>query len=109
MEFSKIHNVSNRQLLLILYARFIMIIVCIQYIFSPARRIIKKYREMELSMIKVVRYLMKNISKLIQIVKAIERYKDKLSYHLKALAKYCSYEKRTRTNFEQEIEYLLFT
>ena len=104
MEFSKIHNVSKKQLSLILYARFIMIIIYIQYIFSPARMITKKQLKKELSMIKVVRYLIKNTSKIIQIVKAIEIYKDKLCYHLKALARYCSYDKRVRANFEQEFD-----
>jgi hypothetical protein len=104
MEFSKIHNVSKKQLSLILYARFIMIIIYIQYIFSPARMIIKKQLKKELSMIKVVRYLIKNTSKIIQIAKAIENYKDKLCYHLRALARYCSYDKRIRANFEQEFD-----
>jgi hypothetical protein len=104
MEFSKIHNVSKKQLSLILYARFIMIIIFIQYIFSPARMITKSHLKKALSMIKVVRYLIKNTSKIIQIVKAIENYKGKLCYHLKALARYCSYDKRLRTNFEQEFD-----
>jgi DDE family transposase len=104
MEFSKIHNVSQKQLSLILYARFIMVIIFIQYIFSPAVMIIKNHLKKALSMIKVVRYLIKNTSKIIQVVKAIENYKDKLCYHLKAMARYCSYDKRIRTNFEQEIE-----
>jgi hypothetical protein len=104
MEFSKIHNVSKKQLSFILYARFIMIIIYIQYIFSPASAIIKKQLKKELSMIKVVRYLVKNTSKIILIVKAIENYKDKLCYHLKALARYCSYDKRTRTNFDQDFD-----
>jgi hypothetical protein len=104
MDFSKVHNVSKRQLSLILYARFIMIIVCIQYIFSPARIIIKRQLKKELSMLKVVRYLIKNSSKIIQIVCAIRNYQDKLSYHLNALARYCSYDKRARKNFEQEFD-----
>jgi Transposase DDE domain len=104
MEFSKIHNVSKKQLSLILYARFIMIIVFIQYIFSPARMITKIQSKKGLSMIKVVRYLIKNTSKIIQIVKAIENYRDKLCHHLKALARYCSYDERLRTNFEQEFD-----
>jgi hypothetical protein len=104
MEFSKIHNVSQKQLSLILYARFIMIIIFIQYIFSPARMITKNHLKKALSMIKIVRYLVKNTSKIIQIVKAIENYKDKLCYHLKALARYCSYDKRLRTNFEQDFD-----
>ncbi len=104
MEFSKIHNVSQKQLSLILYARFIMIIIFIQYIFSPVRMITKGHFKRALSMTKVVRYLIKNTSKIIQIVKAIENYKDKLCYHLKALARYCSYDKRLRTNFEQDFD-----
>ena len=104
MEFSKIHNVSEKQLSLILYARFIMVIILIQYIFSPARMITKSHLKKALSMVKVVRYLIKNTSKIIQIVKAIENYKDKLCYHLKALARYCSYDKRLRTNFEQDFD-----
>ncbi|HEX2683734.1 MAG TPA: IS4 family transposase [Ferruginibacter sp.] len=104
MEFSKIHNVSKAQLLLILYARFAMIIIFIQNVFSPARIITKIHLKKVLSMIKVVRYLTKNTSKLIQIVKAIENYSDKLGYHLKALARYCSYDNRLRINFEQEFD-----
>lgn len=104
MEFSKIHNVSQKQLSLILYARFIMIIIFIQYIFSPVRVITKGHFKKALSMTKVVRYLIKNTSKIIQIVRAIENYKDKLCYHLKALARYCSYDKRLRTNYEQDFD-----
>ncbi len=104
MEFSKIHNVSHKQLSLVLYARFIMAIIFIQYIFSPAGMITKCHLKKALSMIKVVRYLIKNTSKIIQIVRAIENYKDKLCYHLRAIARYCSYDKRARTNFEQEFE-----
>jgi hypothetical protein len=70
MEFSKIHNVSKIQLSLILYAHFIMIIICIQPIFSPARIITKKLLKKDLSRIKVVRYLMKNTSKILLIAEA---------------------------------------
>ena len=104
MEFSKIHNVSKKQLSLILYARFIMIIIYIQYIFSPARMIIKKQLQKALSMIKVVHYLIKNTCKIILIAKAIENFKHKLCYHLNALARYCCYDKRARVNFEQECD-----
>jgi hypothetical protein len=108
MGFSKMHNVSKRQLSLILYARFIMIIICIQYIFSPARMKILKHIGKELSMIKVVRYLMKNQSKLIQCVNEIKEGQNKLCCHLKAMARYCTYEKRTRTNFEKDFEVIIW-
>ena len=104
MEFSKIHNVSQKQLSLIFYARFIMIVIFIQYVFSPARMITKTRLKKALSLIKVVRYLIKNTSKIVHIVNAIRNYKNKLCYHLKALARYCSYDNRLRYNFEQEFD-----
>ncbi|MBA7556770.1 hypothetical protein ES705_49489 [subsurface metagenome] len=42
MEFNKIHNVSKLQLIVLLLARFVMIIICFQLIFQPCRTIIKK-------------------------------------------------------------------
>ena len=59
-------------------------------------------------MIKVVRYLMKNTSKILLIVEAIENYKRRSAYHILALARYCSYEKRARLNFEQEFDAMHF-
>jgi hypothetical protein len=108
MEFSRIHNVSKLQLSFILYARFIMAIIYIQYVYSPARVIIKEQLESELSMMKVVRYLTKNTLKITQIIKAIESHSDKLSHHLHTLARYCSYDKRRRPNFEQEFDTAFF-
>jgi len=108
MEFSRIHNVSKSQLSFILYARFIMAIIYTQYVYSPARVIIKEQLESELSVMKVVRYLTKNTLKINQIIKAIESHSDKLSYHLHTLARYCSYDKRRRPNFEQEFDTAFF-
>jgi hypothetical protein len=102
MEFDKIHNVSKTQLSLILFARFIMIIICIQYIFSPAKIIIKKHLQKDLSLIKVVRCLIKNPSKI--IVTEVMTYRCRCSYHLTALARYCTYEKRNRANFAREFQ-----
>ena len=102
MEFTKIYNVSKTQLSIILSARFIMIIIWIQYLFLPARMIIKKHLKKDLSMIKVVRYLINNSSKIIAIVKELINYKRKYTYHLKALGRYCTYKKRKRMDFEQE-------
>ena len=102
MEFTKIHNVFQTQLSIILFARLIIIIICMQYIFSPARLIIKKHLKKDLSMIKVVRYLTKNQFKIIAIVRELIDYKEKCTYHLKALGRYCTHEKRKRMNFEQE-------
>ena len=106
MEFTKIHNVSKTQLSIILIARFIMIIICIQYIYAPAKKIIREL-DKYLSVIKLVRYLMKNSGKMLSIVVEILNFKDKINYHIKSLAKYCCYEKRKRKNFESDLDSIL--
>lgn len=107
MEFSKIHNVSQKQLSIILFARFIMIIICIQYIYAPARQIIRKL-DKYLSLIKLVRYLMKNPVKILQIVRGILNFKGKIDCQILSMAKYCCYEKRKRKNFESNLDQILF-
>jgi len=106
MEFSKIHNVSKTQLSIILFARFIMIIICIQYIYAPARKIIIQLHKC-LSVIKLVRYLMRNPGKILSIVLELVNFKGKVNYHISSLAKYCCYEKRNRKNFETHLDHIL--
>ena len=107
MEFSKIHNVSRTQLSIILFARFIMIIICIQYIYVPAKKIIRTLGKY-LSVLKLVRYLMKNPSKMLSIVLEISNFKAKIEYQILSLLKYCCYEKRKRKNFESDFD-LIFS
>lgn len=106
MEFSKIHTVSKTQLSMILFARFIMIIISMQYIYAPARRILKQLDKC-LSVIKVVRYLMKNPGKIKSLVLELLNFKEKVCYHLIALARYCCYEKRNRKHFNSELDHIL--
>lgn len=106
MEFSKIHNVSKTQLSIILFARFIMIIICIQYIYAPARKIISGFQKC-LSVMKLVRYLMRNPGKILSIVQELLSFKGMVSYHIMSIAKYCCYEKRKRKNFESELDQIL--
>ena len=63
MEFSKVHNVSEIQLQILLTARFIMIVIYMHKIFNPwSIRISRKYKR-EISMIKFIKYLNKNPEK----------------------------------------------
>ena len=106
MEFAKIHNVSKTQLSIILFARFIMIIICIQYIYAPARKIIRQL-DKRLSVMKLVRYLMRNPVKILMIVEEIQRFKARVNHHISSLAKYCCYETRKRKNFEFYLDHIL--
>lgn len=108
MAFSKIHTVSKNQLSIILYARFIMILICTQYIFAPAKKIVAEKLKKGLSMLKVIRYLMKNPAKIERLMTALKQNKDNLNFELRSLARYCSYEKRKRSNFEHELNTVIW-
>lgn len=102
--FGKIHNVSKIQLNVILMARFIMILICTQYIFTPCRIKIKKHFKKDLSLLKVIHYLIRNPDKIIQIITELIEDKPNPGINLIALASYCSYEKRNkRFNYEQNM------
>lgn len=108
MGFANIHNVSKSQLYILLYARFIMIIIAFQHIFKPCRKIIKKLLNKNISLFKVTQYLTKNPNRINKILKEICQYSTKLTPSIAALAKYCSYDKRKRLNFQQEIDLIFY-
>jgi len=106
MGFNKIHNVSKLQLIVLLLARFVMIIIYSQLIFKPCRTIIKKQLNKDLSLIKVAHYLTRNPNKIIDIIMELRLFSGNIEKSISALAKYCSYDKRKRLNFEQEMDIL---
>jgi hypothetical protein len=102
LQFAKLHNVSENQLRVILTARFIMIVICMQNIYNPCyNRIFSKYKR-HLSMLKILNYLMKNPEKILQILRSntSENYQMAASID-DALVKYCTYDRRVRPNFSQ--------
>lgn len=104
MGFTQIHNVSQIQLSVLLIARFIMILICSQLIFKPCRIIIKKHLQKDLSMMKLTKYLVRNPSKIMEIVRELNEYNGEIENQISVLARYCSYDKRKRKNFQQEME-----
>lgn len=107
MGFDKVHNVSQDQLSVIIMARFIMIIICAQYIFKPCRALIKKTLNKDLSLMKITHYLIKHPMKLIQITADLSDYPQEVSKTMEIMAKYCSYDKRKRSNYQQDLEMVM--
>jgi hypothetical protein len=104
MAFDKIHEVSKIQLNVILLARFIMILICSQYIFVPCKQLIKRTLQKNLSLLKVIHYLTRNQDKIIEILMDLAQNPKKPRKTIITLAKYCSYDTRKRLNFEQDLE-----
>jgi hypothetical protein len=101
--FDNIHNVSEKQLKVLLRARFIMIIILNQHILNPVLCKIKEISDKKISMMKFMRYISKNID-VILMISDIHNIRDKT---IKALLKYCTYEKRERLNFETKMEQII--
>lgn len=99
MAFDKIHNVSKIQLEILMRARFIMIIVCSQLIYTCARTIIKKHFKRNLSMLKLTKYLCRHPNKIKPLIKVLENYIEKPGKIIKSISRYCTYDVRKRTNF----------
>jgi hypothetical protein len=101
MSFAKFHNVSECQLRVILTARFIMIVICMHNIYSPYYQTIQQ-RNKHLSLMKLLKYLMNNPEKIIEILSMqiigtnIQKKETE-----DALVKYCTYDNRKRLNYNQ--------
>lgn len=109
MNFSKIHNVSEQQLNILLTARFIMIVLCIHFIYQPCRLIIANIYNRQLSMIKFIHYLMFNNLQMIHILNQGSDLYYCINLNLHSLARYCTYDKRKRLNFNEFINQLLLS
>lgn len=102
MQFEKVHNISENQLRVLLTARFIMIVICMQIFYNPWLIKIRENNERELSMLKFIKYLMRNTEKWSELL-TIHQNKNQICFSKteKSLIRYCCYEKRKRLNFNQ--------
>ncbi len=106
MGFESIHQVSAIQLRVLLLSRLIMILIFTQFIFSPCKSLIKKTFQKNLSLLKVTHYLARKPHKMLEILHELSNNDLNCGKALTALAKYCSYDKRKRPNYEIELDAL---
>ena len=100
MNFAAIHGVSEKQLHALLAARMTTIVIWTHIVFRPACERIRKDYADELSLMKTTKYLARNPERISAIVVAL-RQKTGREPVLDALARYCTYDKRKRLNFNQ--------
>ena len=101
MAFNQIHNVSKIQLKILLLARFITIIIITQIVFNPCRIIVKNVFDRNLSLLKFTKYVLNDNINLISIIEEINKNIDGNLNNIKSLARFCSYDKRIRKNFQE--------
>ena len=96
--FDKIHVVGENQLHLILMARFMVITLFHEKIYVPLAKMMAEKSDKYLSMMKLMRYLVRNFS----AIPALLQVADGTIRNLKIVEKYCSYDKRKRPNYIEE-------
>lgn len=109
MNFSKVHNVSEQQLNILLTARFIMIVLCIHFIYEPCYKIIANIFQRQLSMMKFIHYIINNNLQMIHILNQGSDLKYCINLHINSIVRYCTYDKRKRQNFNELLNKLLLS
>lgn len=106
MAFDKIHNVSRIQINVLLLGRFIMIVAYAQLIFGRCRPIVKTDFNRDLSLLKLTKYLLRHTIKIVRVLEEINDPDKRSEGSIKAVAKFCAYDKRKRLNYQQKIDVL---
>ncbi len=100
MNFDKVHNVSNNQLLILLTARLIMIVLKTHLLYVTFCLKVKQYCGRDLSMMKFIKYTIDNQEVVGQLLKAINNEPENNKELLNKLVRYCAYDKRKRMNMK---------
>lgn len=99
LSFGNIHQVSERQLWIMVIARLIMIVLATQHLFAGyCSRIYEKYNR-ELSLLKFVKYVQGNIENIPLLFENLILDIKQESHADRAILRYCAYDKRNRSNF----------
>lgn len=102
LQLGKIHSIPANQLHFIIYARLILLLLITRFIYLPARSIIKKHFNKEISIIKLTAFISENPMNMIDLVEEILLYEHQPGKKLKALARYCCYDvRKKRINYDQ--------
>ena len=93
-----IHAVGEKQLKLILIARFIAITLFYEKIYVPLSKTVATKNNEKLSLMKLMRYISRNFGAIPQLLKAACGSMK----NLKIVEKYCTYDKRKRPNYAEK-------
>ena len=98
LQFDKIHNVSQEQLTVLLYARFTMICAVLVRGYDKFKSLVFSKNNKDLSLLKFVRFVTRNLTNLLESCLSVRNEMKFVSI----IEKYCVYETRKRKNFNQQ-------
>ncbi len=98
--FSNVHQVSENHLRILLTARLIMISICFHHAYVPLFNAILRRSNKHLSLMKFMRYVRQNPH---QLPRLLVQSLWNIAL-LNAIARYCSYDKRKRPTFVDNVQ-----
>jgi hypothetical protein len=102
MHFDHIQNVSKNQLIVTIIMRMIMFLIITQLIFNPIKVLIYKKLAKNLSLLKLIKYLIRNLIQIALLLQDIKENNGVITHSISIIERHCVYEKRKRQNFEQQ-------
>lgn len=103
LRMHRIHNVSANQLRALLIARMIVLAAGMRDVFHRAREAVLKLCQKDLSMIKTFRFIAAGRMTIAEFGQALSQG-PRLNSQLERLARYCTYDRRRRENFNEKCD-----
>lgn len=103
LALDSIHAVSEHQLKFTILGKLIFLILIIQFVYEVLIHRIKIEYGKVLSLLKLVRYLTERKKIISNIIVGAKKHPNKLHETLIQIAKYCTYDKRRRNNYHDQI------
>lgn len=102
LRLGKIHNVSYNQLRFTIVAKMILFLFTFQFVYNYYNEIVFEKSSKKISLLKLCKYLKDNMEELTKLI--VKASKEKIeNQDLTALIKYCTYDKRKRKNYNQQL------
>jgi hypothetical protein len=102
LSLDHIHNVSENQLKFIVLSKVLLLVLILQFVYEMLINPIKELFGRTLSLLKLARFLIDRKNVLNDLIICAGRIKE--CQELKLLAKYCTYDKRHRNNFNYQFQ-----
>lgn len=106
MKFDCLHRVSRNQMFILLKARLLLITCCTNILYRALENSLwRKYRS-RLSLLKLIKFLSAAPANILRALKSLSLNNPQSDGFLKAVRRYCCYDRRKRPNFCQIYEEL---
>lgn len=100
VSFARLHTISDQQFQCLIFARFLVVTLLFRVVFTPMAHTVREKTGKDLSLMKFMRYATRHLGQ-------VDRLSSKAPspQASSALARYCTYEKRKRTNFMSAFDF----